>query len=668
MDGTGAGRYCRSCGTRLARDNRSTLCTPCQSAAQDAKREPPQVPADFWATDQVHDALASWHMGRVIHAYRHHPYHGRTLSQERVAGWLGITQAQLSRIEHGPAVKDLDRLIYWARLLKIPGHLLWFDLPETQRQVASAPAHTTPRRLVAAPPSVVMLPGGLPTVAAGSNADALAVEAFRAADRQVGGGHLYESVVRYLRTEVGPRLLGSTADESGPQVFCAAAGLTDMAGWMAHDTGQDILARQHFDRALSLAALAGDRQLGAQVHTSLSNLAHHLGEPEQAMAFARSGQAQLADRPGNPELAARLLAMEARSLAALGRAADCANTLLRAEQALGGTFSEEPSPWVSRFDEASLASEAARCLRQLGDLTAARRQAERVVALRPDERARSRAFGQLMLANVLVEQGELDGACTVGYEIVSGTKALGSLLVLQQLHGLRGLLEPHRSARVVAEFLAYLREALQGRAWMSQWLSTDPRCQTVRRDESTQVRMPTFEPQSPTWQHLAEGNAKQARKRVGADVILRDRVGRLLLVDPKYKPDWDLPGGMAEANEPPREAARREVKEELGLELAVGVVLCVDWVSPHGPWDDSLMFIFDGGVLSEEEIGGLNLLDGELRAFRFCTEEEASKLLRHYVWRRVQTALKALRTGRARYVEDGREVQAAPGVAGPGPL
>ena len=37
--------------------------------------------------------------------------------------------------------------------------------------------------------------------------------------------------------------------------------------------------------------------------------------------------------------------------------------------------------------------------------------------------------------------------------------------------------------------------------------------------------------------------------------------------------------------------------------------MCVDWVSPHGPWDDSLMFIFDGGVLSEEQIAGLRLLD-----------------------------------------------------------
>jgi 8-oxo-dGTP diphosphatase len=54
---------------------------------------------------------------------------------------------------------------------------------------------------------------------------------------------------------------------------------------------------------------------------------------------------------------------------------------------------------------------------------------------------------------------------------------------------------------------------------------------------------------------------------------------------------------MAEANEPPADALCRELREELGLDLQVGDLLCVDWVSPHGPWDDLLNFIFDGGTL-----------------------------------------------------------------------
>jgi 8-oxo-dGTP diphosphatase len=171
--------------------------------------------------------------------------------------------------------------------------------------------------------------------------------------------------------------------------------------------------------------------------------------------------------------------------------------------------------------------------------------------------------------------------------------------------------------------------------------------------------MASFHGDAAAWEaHLAEGNAKQARKRVAADVLVRDTSQRILLVDPSYKPDWDLPGGMAEANEPPLEAAQREVREELGLTLGVGRLLCVDWVSPHGPWDDTLMFLFDGGTLTAAESGSLRLLDEELVAYRFCTEEQAAQLLRPYVWRRAQAALQALRTGQVCYLQDGQRVGA----------
>lgn len=168
-------------------------------------------------------------------------------------------------------------------------------------------------------------------------------------------------------------------------------------------------------------------------------------------------------------------------------------------------------------------------------------------------------------------------------------------------------------------------------------------------------QVPLYQRDPDAWYaHLAEGNAKQARKRVAADVLIRDQQGRILLVDPKYKPDWDLPGGMAEANEAPAEAARRELREELGLDLQVRDLLCVDWVSPHGPWDDSMMFVFDGGALTTQQIRGLHPVDEELEQFRFCREDEARELLRPYVWRRVAVALEGLRTGRVRYLEDGR--------------
>lgn len=155
---------------------------------------------------------------------------------------------------------------------------------------------------------------------------------------------------------------------------------------------------------------------------------------------------------------------------------------------------------------------------------------------------------------------------------------------------------------------------------------------------------------------LAEGNATQPRKRVSADLLVRDPTGAILLVDPVYKPDWDLPGGMAEANESPLEAARRELREELGIDIRPGRLLCIDWVPPHDPWDDLLAFIFDGGVLSDQQVAGLSATDGELRAIEFCPASEAARRLPPRTSRRLTAAVQALAENRVGYLQDGTRI------------
>ena len=167
--------------------------------------------------------------------------------------------------------------------------------------------------------------------------------------------------------------------------------------------------------------------------------------------------------------------------------------------------------------------------------------------------------------------------------------------------------------------------------------------------------LPLYQRDPEAWQaHLAEGNAKQPRKRVSADALIRDEAGRILLVKPGYKPGWDLPGGMAEANEPPADCVRREINEELGLDLSVGAMLCVDWVPPHGPWDDLLAFIFDGGSLAPDQIARIRLLDGELEGFAFFSAAEVAARLRPRARGRIRSALNASETGMTAYLQDGK--------------
>src|SRR5207244_2709984 len=179
------------------------------------------------------------------------------------------------------------------------------------------------------------------------------------------------------------------------------------------------------------------------------------------LRIAQRGREALGGHAPHPELQAQLLAMRAHGHAAMTDPGEVTRLLVEAESALEGKHAEQASEWVSRFDEGSLASEAARCMQQLGDLSEARRQAERVVALRPSDRTRSRAFGQLVLVRVLVAQGKPDEACALAQAVLDATQALGSFLVLQQLLDLKHAVERHRPNRVVSDFLSRLDEGLK---------------------------------------------------------------------------------------------------------------------------------------------------------------------------------------------------------------
>jgi 8-oxo-dGTP pyrophosphatase MutT (NUDIX family) len=71
----------------------------------------------------------------------------------------------------------------------------------------------------------------------------------------------------------------------------------------------------------------------------------------------------------------------------------------------------------------------------------------------------------------------------------------------------------------------------------------------------------------------------------GTMVAVTDPAGRVLLVRHTYgdRARWELPGGWVQAGEDPAEAARREVLEEVGIDVplrAIGVV-DGDWNFKH---------------------------------------------------------------------------------------
>ena len=140
--------------------------------------------------------------------------------------------------------------------------------------------------------------------------------------------------------------------------------------------------------------------------------------------------------------------------------------------------------------------------------------------------------------------------------------------------------------------------------------------------------------------------ASLPRVLAGAAVLFRDAEGRVLLVEPNYREGWALPGGTIESDdgETPRQGARRETLEEIGLDREPGRLLAVDW--GHGVGRPPLVaYLYDGGVLTPDEFAAIRLQEEELLSWRLVPREDLTTHLPGALGRRVLTALDVLTEG-----------------------
>lgn len=126
---------------------------------------------------------------------------------------------------------------------------------------------------------------------------------------------------------------------------------------------------------------------------------------------------------------------------------------------------------------------------------------------------------------------------------------------------------------------------------------------------------------------------------------------RVLIVNPTYKPRWELPGGAVEADESPATAAVREIREELGLTLPVGRLIALDYVPASATRTDGLITVFDGGHL--ETLDTVTLPADELSDAAFIALDQLGDYLPALQARRAVAAVHARRAGTVAYLEDG---------------
>ncbi|MFB7253378.1 NUDIX hydrolase [Streptomyces nojiriensis] len=146
----------------------------------------------------------------------------------------------------------------------------------------------------------------------------------------------------------------------------------------------------------------------------------------------------------------------------------------------------------------------------------------------------------------------------------------------------------------------------------------------------------------------ASHRASRPKAVTAASVLFTGSDGRILLVQPAYgrSDRWNLPGGGIDSDlgEIPRAAARREVLEELGLDLAPGRLLAVNW--SHKPGRPArIRFLYDGGVLDAPALARIRLDRAELLQWRTVTPVELPGLVKPALRRQITACLTARATG-----------------------
>jgi len=134
-----------------------------------------------------------------------------------------------------------------------------------------------------------------------------------------------------------------------------------------------------------------------------------------------------------------------------------------------------------------------------------------------------------------------------------------------------------------------------------------------------------------------------------AAALFTNPAGRVLLVKPNYRDHWLLPGGILEDGEAPHAGCRREVSEELWLDIEPGPLLALGWAAPEGARPKPIVvFIFDGGVLADDV--PIRLQESELDEYRFVAGGDLDRYLPPVMSDRVSAALRNRGSGTTAYL------------------
>ena len=144
----------------------------------------------------------------------------------------------------------------------------------------------------------------------------------------------------------------------------------------------------------------------------------------------------------------------------------------------------------------------------------------------------------------------------------------------------------------------------------------------------------------PTTADLIGGTGAGRAQRthgMGAASVIVDEGRRVLLVRHSYgRRNWEIPGGISEAGESAETTARREAREELGVEIEIDRLSGVYW-EPGWQGIGGHHFVFRAR-LADAAVPRAADAD-EILEFRWCSAETLPRPISNFTIRRVHDAL-----------------------------
>ena len=470
-------RRCAGCSAVLATDNTARLCARCYRDQRDQLRTPPaQVSDEFWDTDDFRAAFESQHIGRVCKAYRHHRRHlqlfGKALNQEHLGRWLGLTQAQVSKLENGKPEQNLETLRAFAETLRIPQHMLWFDFPGQTRIVDREDSieRLSNLALLASSSSAAQRPRQhdypvLPTSSAVMDDDPVQ-HIRRLADARVHFERMYRNsgglvtgarIEQFLTRQVLSIVVTSGGTgEVEMKSKRAMGGLVALSGVCAYDAEDWATAHSRFAQALAIAEASRDHGFYAYVTALMVNQALALEDYKAAETLADIGLRSSAKAPAT-SVTIDLRLMRAKALASSGDGATARSVVLMLEADVNRLPKTNGLAEASYAQEGHLQAQLAEALSSLGDLTAAQRYADQ--SLLSEGHARGKVNRLASMATLEVARGDLERASHLACQMIDSARGMESRRLSSRFKKLRAALAS-RSADASREAIDRLDSAI----------------------------------------------------------------------------------------------------------------------------------------------------------------------------------------------------------------